>query len=45
MMDLAKKLLKDRRMYLNESDDARKVATKYWLEDHIDEHMKVYFPS
>jgi len=45
MMDLAKKLLRDRRMYLNESDDARKVATKYWLEDHIDEHMKVYFPS
>jgi len=45
MMDLAKKLLRDRRMYLNESDDARKVATRYWLEDHIEEHMKVYFPS
>ena len=45
MMDLAKKLLRDRRMYLNESDDARKVATNYWLEDHIEEHMKVYFPS
>ena len=45
MMDLAKKLLRDRRLYLNESDNARKVATGYWLEDHIDEHMKVYFPS
>jgi len=45
MMDLAKKVLGNRRVYLTESDTARKVATKYWLEDHIEEHVKVYFPT
>jgi len=45
MMDLVKKLCNNRKQYLTESDHARKVATQYWLEDHIDEHMKVYFPS
>lgn len=44
-MDLIKKLCTDRRYYLNESDHARKIATGYWLEDHIEEHFKVYFPS
>ena len=45
MMDLAKKVLGNRRVYLTESDTARKVATKHWLEDHIEEHVKVYFPT
>jgi glycosyltransferase involved in cell wall biosynthesis len=44
-MDLIKKLCDNRRIYLTESDHARKIATKYWLEDHIEEHAKVYFPS
>jgi len=44
-MDIIKKLCDNRQFYLNESDAARKVATKYWLEDHIEEHVKVYFPS
>ena len=45
MMDQIKKLTSNRQYYLTESDRARKVATQYWLEDHIQEHIKVYFPS
>jgi glycosyltransferase involved in cell wall biosynthesis len=45
MMDVIKNLTKNRQFYLTESDKARKVASQYWLEDHIDEHVKVYFPS
>jgi len=44
-MEIIKKLCTNRQYYLNESDAARKVATRYWLEDHIEEHVKVYFPS
>lgn len=43
MVDKIKKLTSDRRTYLTESDNARKVATKYWLEDHIDEYVRLYF--
>jgi glycosyltransferase involved in cell wall biosynthesis len=43
MIEKIKKLLSDRRIYLNESDSARKVACKYWLEDHIEEYTKIYF--
>ena len=35
----------NRQHYLTESAKARKTATQYWLEDHIEEHAKVYFPS
>ena len=45
MLDVIKKLTSNRQYYLTESDRARKVATQYWLEDHIQEHIKVYFPS
>ena len=45
MMDQIKKLVTNRQHYLTESDKARKVATQFWLEDHIQEHIKVYFPS
>ena len=45
MMDQIKKLTSNRQYYLTESDKARKVASQYWLEDHIQEHIKVYFPS
>jgi len=44
-MEIIRKLCTNRQYYLNESDAARKVATGYWLEDHIEEHVKVYFPS
>jgi len=43
MIDKLKKVLSDRRIYLTESDSARKVASKYWLEDHIDEFTRLYF--
>jgi hypothetical protein len=43
MMDIIKKTLGDRKRYLTESDSARKVASKWWLEDHIDEYVKLYF--
>ena len=43
MISIIKKTLSDRRTYLTESDIARKNATKYWLEDHIDEHCNLYF--
>jgi len=43
MISVIKKTLSDRRTYLTESDIARKNACKYWLEDHIDEHCKLYF--
>ena len=43
MIDKIKKLTSDRKVYLTESDNARKVASKYWLEDHIDEYVKLYF--
>ena len=43
MIDKIKKLTSDRKTYLTESDNARKVACKYWLEDHIDEFVKLYF--
>lgn len=39
------KLIKNRPAYLTESDKARKAATGYWLEDHISEHIEMYFPS
>lgn len=45
MYELIKKLTSNRQFYLTESDKARKAATQYWLEDHIDEHMQLYFPS
>lgn len=45
MMDIIKKLTSNRQYYLTESDKARKTASQYWLEDHIEEHIKVYFPS
>lgn len=40
-----KSLVSNRQAYLTESDKARKFATQYWLEDHIEEHVKMYFPS
>jgi hypothetical protein len=43
MIDIIKKVLGDRKRYLTESDSARKVASKWWLEDHIDEYVKLYF--
>lgn len=43
MIDIIKKTLGDRKRYLTESDSARKVASKWWLEDHIDEYVKLYF--
>lgn len=43
MIDKLKKILGDRRVYLTESDSARKVACKWWLEDNIDKFTKLYF--
>lgn len=43
MISILKKVLSDRRHYLTESDSARKTATNYWLEDHIQEYTKLYF--
>jgi len=43
MIDVVKKTLSDRRHYLTESDIARKIACKNWLEDHINEYVKIYF--
>jgi hypothetical protein len=40
-----KSLMGNRQFYLTESDKARKTATQYWLEDNIEEYVKVYFPS
>lgn len=40
-----KKLTTNRQFYLSESDKARKTASQYWLEDHIQEHVNIYFPS
>ncbi len=45
MMDVISSLVKNRQHYLTESDKARKTATQYWLEDHIQEHVDMYFPS
>jgi len=45
MVDILKKVVGDRKYYLTESDKARKVATSWWLEDHIGEHVKLYFGS
>jgi hypothetical protein len=45
LIDIIKTVGKDRKYYLTESDKARKVATQFWLEDHIEEHVNVYFPS
>ena len=43
MVNRIKSLMSDRKTYFKESDDARKVACNYWLEDHINEHCKLYF--
>jgi hypothetical protein len=43
MVDLIKKILVDRKRYLTESDSARKVATKWWLEDNIKAFTDLYF--
>ena len=43
MIEIIKKVTGDRQRYLNESDKARKVATGYWLEDHIKEFTNLYF--
>jgi hypothetical protein len=43
MVSIIKRTLNDRRIYLTESDVARKNATKYWLEDHIQEYCNLYF--
>lgn len=40
-----KKLTTNRQFYLSESDKARKTASQFWLEDHIQEHVNIYFPS
>lgn len=45
MYENIKKLTTNRQFYLSESDKARKVATQYWLEDHIQEHVNTYFPT
>lgn len=45
MMDIIKSLIRNRQFYLTESDKARKTATQFWLEDHIQEHVEMYFPS
>jgi len=43
MIETIKTLVSDRKRYLTESDIARKNATKYWLEDHIQEYCNLYF--
>ena len=43
MVDLIKKTLLDRKRYLTESDNARKVASKWWLEDNIKVFTDLYF--
>lgn len=43
LIDQIKKLTFDRRRYLTESDNARKAACKYWLEDNISEFTRLYF--
>jgi hypothetical protein len=45
MHDMIKKLMTNRQYYLTESDKARKTACQYWLEDHIQEHVNLYFSS
>lgn len=43
MIDKLKHILSDRKVYLTESDKARKVATQWWLEDNIHHYTKLYF--
>lgn len=43
LIDQIKRLTSDRRRYLTESDNARKDACNYWLEDHINEFAQLYF--
>lgn len=38
-------LMKDKTYYLNTCKKARAYAESMWLEDHIDEHLDVYFKS
>lgn len=45
LYETIKKLTSNRQFYLSESDKARKTASQYWLEDHIQEHVNIYFPS
>jgi glycosyltransferase involved in cell wall biosynthesis len=37
------RLLKDRNEYLKQSEKARKMAEKRWLDDHLDEHYEMLF--
>ena len=43
MIELIKKTLSDRKRYLTESDNARAVASKWWLEDNINQFTDLYF--
>ncbi len=43
LIDQIKKVTSDRRRYLTESDNVRKFACEYWLEDHINEFAQLYF--
>lgn len=45
LYETIKKLTTNRQFYLSESDKARKTASQFWLEDHIQEHVNIYFPS
>ena len=43
MVEIIKKTLSDRKRYLTESDNARAVANKWWLEDNINQFTDLYF--
>ena len=43
MIEIIKKTLSDRKRYLTESDNARAVASKWWLEDNINQFTDLYF--
>ena len=43
MIDKLKRIMGDRRIYLTESDSARKEASKWWLEDNIKTYTDLYF--
>ncbi len=43
MISKLKHLLSDRKIYLTESDKARKTATQWWLEDNIKAFTNIYF--
>lgn len=45
MISKLKHILSDRRIYLTESDKARKAATQWWLEDNIGVYTNLYFGS